>query len=131
METQLQLLLDKTAVIKMRVGALYSDETFNIFRILRAGHEEVMLHSRFLYELLIPKGSHGMGEVFLRLFAVVCELPTLSSDTVQVMQEYANIDILTDVTQYFGLDAGKPLLLLQKRPSPSNQSIWYVTSISK
>ena len=41
---------------------------FNIFSILRKPGEEVALHSRFLAELLNPKGSHGKGDVFQKLF---------------------------------------------------------------
>ncbi len=41
---------------------------FNIFTILRKPSEEVALHSRFLAELLSPKGSHGKGDVFQKLF---------------------------------------------------------------
>ena len=41
---------------------------FNIFTILRKPGEEVALHSRFLAELLSPKGSHGKGDVFQKLF---------------------------------------------------------------
>jgi hypothetical protein len=41
---------------------------FNLFQIIRKGHEEVPLHSRFIYELLDPNGSHDMGSRFLDLF---------------------------------------------------------------
>jgi hypothetical protein len=40
---------------------------FNIFRILKVSEDEVK-HSAFLTELLNPKGSHGQGDVFLKLF---------------------------------------------------------------
>ena len=43
-------------------------ENFNIFQILRVGHLEVTTHSPVLAELLNPKGNHGQGAVFLRLF---------------------------------------------------------------
>lgn len=41
--------------------------TFNIFSILRKYDEEVGLHSRFLAEMLNPKGSHSMS-IFQQLF---------------------------------------------------------------
>lgn len=41
---------------------------FNIFRILKKGHEEVSLHSAFIKELLDPKGCHNNGSLFLSLF---------------------------------------------------------------
>ena len=43
-------------------------ENFNIFRILKMGHYEVKTHSRFIYELLDPKGSHGQNDIFLKSF---------------------------------------------------------------
>ena len=43
-------------------------EHFNIFKILRIGHLEVKTHSPILGELLNPKGQHGQGAKFLRLF---------------------------------------------------------------
>lgn len=43
-------------------------ELFNVFEILDIGHYEVKTHSPMLGELLDPKGSHGQGAVFLRLF---------------------------------------------------------------
>lgn len=45
-------------------------EHFNIFNILRVGHLEVTTHTPILAELLNPKGSHGQGAAFLRLFLV-------------------------------------------------------------
>ena len=94
MTNSLQHLLDKMSLIKLRQGILQEEDNFNIFRILREGHEEVSVHSRFLFELLNPKGSHGMGDVFLQHFFRICELPTLSADTVSVFRERANIDLL-------------------------------------
>lgn len=44
-------------------------ENFNIFRILKMEHYEVKTHSRFIYELLDPKGSHGQNDIFLKSFA--------------------------------------------------------------
>lgn len=43
-------------------------ERFNIFSILKVHRNEVGTHSRFLYELLNPRGRHGEGRAFLRLF---------------------------------------------------------------
>lgn len=43
-------------------------EDFNIFTILRCEREEVGTHSRFLYELLSPRGRHERGDEFLKLF---------------------------------------------------------------
>ncbi|MGJ8594132.1 MAG: PD-(D/E)XK nuclease family protein [Aquaticitalea sp.] len=43
-------------------------EHFNIFSVLKIESRENNTHSAFLAELLDPKGSHRMGDVFLRLF---------------------------------------------------------------
>lgn len=43
-------------------------ERFNIFSILRVHRNEAETHSRFLHELLSPKGRHGEGSAFLQLF---------------------------------------------------------------
>ena len=45
-----------------------TNEDFNIFSILRMETDEVNTHSRFIAELLNPKGSHSQGEKFLVLF---------------------------------------------------------------
>ena len=100
MEIQLQLLLDKIDVIRLRQTLTSSTDHFNIFRILRSESDEVNLHSRFLYELLNPKGSHRMGKVFLQHFAEICGLPSLSYNNVELHREYANIDILIQDGQH-------------------------------
>jgi hypothetical protein len=41
---------------------------FNIFRLLGIERNEALLHTRFLAELLSPRGSHGQGIVFLKNF---------------------------------------------------------------
>lgn len=41
---------------------------FNIFTTLLAAHDEVRLHTRFIHELLDPKGTHDCGDHFLQLF---------------------------------------------------------------
>ena len=45
-----------------------SGANFNIFRIINVSSDELK-HSSFVAELLNPKGSHGQGAVFLKLFA--------------------------------------------------------------
>ena len=43
-------------------------EKFNVFQILGMRTKEDRLHSRFITELLNPKGSHLQGDVFLKIF---------------------------------------------------------------
>jgi len=38
-----------------------SAENFNVFSVLNIETNEVDTHSRILFELLSPNGSHGMG----------------------------------------------------------------------
>ncbi|MDA0125527.1 PD-(D/E)XK nuclease family protein [Vibrio harveyi] len=69
---------------------------YNLFRVLRSESDEVRLHSRFLCDLLNPKGSHNHNNAFLKLFLkhfkdnVQLDL----TEEVTVENEYKNIDIL-------------------------------------
>lgn len=48
-------------------------ENFNIFSIMKMESDEVRTHSRFLADLLNPKGSHGQGDIFLEKFVEVLD----------------------------------------------------------
>lgn len=48
-------------------------EKFNVFQILRLSSREDRLHSKFIAELLNPRGSHLKGNTFLKLFLEVVE----------------------------------------------------------
>jgi len=45
-----------------------TESNFNIFSILRKESDEVALHSRFIGELLDPKGTHNRGQLFQQIF---------------------------------------------------------------
>jgi len=64
-----------------------SGENFNIFRVIELTSEEVRLHSKFLAELLNPKGSHGQGNKFLNLFAQQFDIKNINSEQVKVYVE--------------------------------------------
>ena len=66
----MQKLLEEVAKVigKHQEDANKTGENFNIFNILRMRRGEINPHCLFLYELLNPKGSHGIEDVFLRLF---------------------------------------------------------------
>ena len=49
------------------IGRFRQGKEFNIFRVQRILNDEVKI-CRLIRELLDPKGSHGQGSVFLRLF---------------------------------------------------------------
>lgn len=55
-------------------------EKFNIFSILKMERAENNTHSAFLSELLNPKGSHLMGNLFLKLF-----LESINDHTVELL----------------------------------------------
>ena len=43
-------------------------EYYNIFNIIGKASDEVNIHTKFLTNLLDPKGDHGCGDIFLKLF---------------------------------------------------------------
>ena len=47
---------------------MLSGEGFNVFEVLGLESSEVGLHSRLIAELIDPVGSHGQGNIFLKLF---------------------------------------------------------------
>lgn len=65
-------------------------DRFNVFDILQITSNEVRLHSRFLAELLNPKGSHGQGTIFLDKFLELTGCRNVFTDTrcVRVLVEY-------------------------------------------
>jgi hypothetical protein len=58
----------KSVLSKYRKVNELTGENFNVFKILKLESSEVRMHSSFIAELLNPKGSHGQGDIFLRLF---------------------------------------------------------------
>src|SRR6266481_7980233 len=73
---------------------------FNIFKILKVERIEVV-HSRMLFNLLNPDGSHGQGSRFLTSFIRYCEekiggFPELltrdldQNDRVEVIREFGS-----------------------------------------
>jgi hypothetical protein len=68
---KIESLFNQTKQI-IKIHQEYADkqgENFNIFSILRMERKEVETHSRFIYELLNPKGKHGQKDIFLKSFA--------------------------------------------------------------
>lgn len=73
---------------------------FNWFKVMYRMTEEKNLHSRFIAFLLNPHGSHGQGDVFLKLFLEDFNIPNFNLEGVVVLpdehekKEEDNIDIL-------------------------------------
>lgn len=91
-------LLEKISNISHKYEILKKENSFNIFGILRNYHEEKGLHSRFIYEMLNPRGSHGLGTRPLKLFVGTFKLEDFFTEEdiekSEVYREYRNIDIL-------------------------------------
>jgi len=79
-------LLEKTAMLKDKYEliALYTGENFNIFELMGLESREVKTHSRFIAELLNPKGSHGQGILFLELFLSQMQIEGIDSTKARV-----------------------------------------------
>lgn len=92
---KLQFLFNKLAIFEIKYEQLnqISVESFNIFSILRDAHDEVNLHSKFIYELLDPLGSHKQGNIFLTLFLKTLNIE-FSTSNLHIFREKHNIDIL-------------------------------------
>lgn len=90
-------LLRFTATQRRHADALAqaTGEHFNIFQILRVGHLEVKTHSPILAELLNPKGRHGQGAAFLRLFLARFEVSEFEAERATVNLEY-HVGQITD-----------------------------------
>ena len=64
-------------------------ETFNVFSILKLEAKENWTHSALIAELLDPKGSHKMGDVFLKLFLThIGFKPETTYENAQIIKEF-------------------------------------------
>lgn len=75
-------------------------EGFNIFSTLLKPSDEVNLHSKFIYELLNPKGSHQQGSLFLNLFFKEIEFTPSKYEKFSIFREKDNIDILIQSSRH-------------------------------
>ena len=89
---EVQLLLNEVTSISKKYQLINekTGKNFNVFRILGKSTAEVAI-CRVIHELLDPHGSHGQGNVYLRLFVQsVLQLDFTERDfqTAQVYREY-------------------------------------------
>jgi len=86
MDNQFEHLLEKIKLINFKYDKVLnnSHSKFNVFSILRNESDEEKLHSTFIGELLNPKGSHGFGDEFLKLF---CEITTEANQEIKFNNE--------------------------------------------
>ena len=70
MNNNINHLLESVSLITKKYEDLarITGENFNIFSIMSMENNERYTHSAIIGELLNPKGSHGQGSVFLKLF---------------------------------------------------------------
>jgi len=96
-----EILLKEIELLQKRYDELNKNEAhaFNIFSILLKSSDEVNLHTKFIHELLNPRGSHSQGRLFLDLFLkeLFFDMPL---DRVDVFREKENIDILLKSSDY-------------------------------
>jgi len=91
----LQFLIKQIEIIEYKYQKINENsiENFNIFSILRRENDEVNLHSRFIYELLNPKGLHNQRDTFLKIFLDEMNIE-YNVNIFEVYKEQYNIDIL-------------------------------------
>lgn len=76
-----------------------SGAEFNLFKIIKVSNDEVK-HSAFLAELLNPKGSHGQGDIFLKLFIEKLDIKLFHCEKAKVeVEKY--IGPVTDISGGF------------------------------
>jgi Holliday junction resolvase-like predicted endonuclease len=104
-EQKTQNLLDNVGLITKKYDdiAKITGEKFNIFSIMSMESNERYTHSAIIGELLNPKGSHGQGSVFLKLFFnEIIQLKAISNfdfDNVKILIEQYIGSINHDFTQ--------------------------------
>ena len=83
-----------------------SGELFNLFSILDRETDEEKTHSALIAELLNPQGSHGQGNIFLKLFVGLLS----NKKQISVYWENANIPTISQIDKiqvYTELNIGK------------------------
>jgi hypothetical protein len=83
-----ELLLSQISTVNKRYEEIskISGENFNIFNLLDLSHNE-MSHSKIIASLLDTKGTHGMGNTFLKSFLSDIEIDDFPTDNVSVETE--------------------------------------------
>ena len=87
-------------------------EFFNIFNVIGLSSEEVRLHSSLIAELLNPKGSHGLGNIFLKEFLKILDIPTDYIDIKHCSQEKITERNIGRIT-YTDTDGGRIDIIIE------------------
>ena len=101
-------MIEDKLLLKKLYNNLINDEDFdrlelglnqpNIFEILKISKTEIR-HSNFLSWLINPKGSHGLGEIFLKKFLreVFSSEKSTNIDQIEVNKiDYSNVEIIRE-----------------------------------
>ena len=128
MEKELQHLLTQVSTISKKYDEIaeITGENFNIFKILKMETKEVKTHSAFLAELLNPKGSHGQGDVFLKLFIEEVREWENSRENISYNKKFELFDFNTSIAKanvefYIGqttdTEGGRIDILIESNPN--------------
>lgn len=88
-EQTIHNLLNQCLAVKKEYDkiAKITGENYNIFKLLKLTTNEVKTHSAFIGDLLDPKGSHGLGNVFLKEFCTIIEIEFDESENADYVLE--------------------------------------------
>lgn len=88
-------LLQNVAIINNKYDdiAKVTGENFNIFKTLGLSTNEVRTHSAFIGELLNPKGSHDLGDIFLKEFLQIVKESSKTEELNNFKSENCTIEI--------------------------------------
>ena len=120
-----------------------SGELFNLFSITRIERDEVNTHSAMIAELLNPRGRHGQGECFLKLFLSTmgfehqCPIAEAKVYKEQAFAGYGRVDIVIRLRDHLilienkidALDGKEQLWRYGEVGKASGKSwhLWYLT----
>ncbi|MDD2634958.1 MAG: PD-(D/E)XK nuclease family protein [Bacteroidales bacterium] len=94
-------LLEKLGTINYKYSLLKEKDKFNVFEIVRKRHDEVHLHSRFIAELLDPKGTHGQGPLFLEFFVEMIQNNINSSETFKRSFDFNELEKAKAIVEHY------------------------------
>lgn len=99
---KLKTLLDQIVLInqKYKEIAKLTGENFNVFKILNLSTNEVRTHSAFLGELLNSKGSHDLGNIFLKIFLATIIQHATNEDFILRLEKF-DIESYTLIIEEF------------------------------
>lgn len=91
-EISKKLLEDSVKVVKEKKekenNMKAAGEEFNIFNILDVERKEVETHSKIIYDLINPNGSHGQGNIFLKSFIKHVLSPRLKDEKPLINEDF-------------------------------------------